>query len=125
MCKTQTGPYPPDVTVEVKYAMSPPVVSATMTGHPHWPLNAISGFNVNITNISDGSLLSKTNLTNRCGNNTCTVSFSEWLPHSLSYHCTTLRVTATVVSDIDGSESDPTEEDVMIFKRKFARLRLS
>ena len=104
--------------------MSPNVIYATMTGHlPQLPLYAISGFNVNVTNVSDGSLLNQTTINNRCGNNTCTVNVSELLlPHSLSYDCTTLRVTVTVVSDIY-TESDPTEEDVMIFKRKFAHLR--
>ena len=112
------------MTVEVIYSYSAPMVYATMTGHPRWPLYAISGFNVNITNISDGSLLNQTMIANICGNNTCTVNVNELLPHSLSYDCTTLRFTVTVVSEIYNSESDPTEENVTIFKRKFARLRL-
>ena len=80
---------------------------------------------MNITDISDGSLLNQIMVPRRCGNYICTVHMrvSELLPRSLSYDCITLRFTVTVMSDIY-NESDPTEKDVMIFKRKFTRLRL-
>ena len=114
------------MTVEVIYnyvAVSPPVIYATVAGHPRWPDYAVSGFNMSITNVSDGSILNQTVIENSCGNNTCTVDVHELLPHSMSYDCTTLRFTVTVVCDIYG-ESDPTEKEVIIFKRKFSRLTL-
>lgn len=70
---------------------------------------------MNVTNSSDGSLLSLFTLLSSSGTNT--VQVNESLPISVTHKCTLLRVTATAVSDSYG-ESEPTHFDTVIFQSK-------
>ena len=118
-----TGPYPPSLSVDVVYSLSrPPVINVTIIGRPRWPSYVISEFIMNITTLSNGSLLSENvmYIENNCTNNTCFLNLDadELMPTtSLSYECNTLRVAVSSVSEAYG-EGEPSQKDSMILKGK-------
>ena len=119
-----TGPYPPSLSVDIAYSLSrPPVISVTITGRPRWPSYVISEFIMNITTLSNGSLLSETNVMyveNNCTNNTCFLNLDAdelMATTALSYECNTLRVAVASVSEAYG-EGEPSQKDSVILKGK-------
>ena len=90
------------------------MINTTVVGIPRWPAYEISEFRVNITSISDNSLLYQTIILNNQSESNM-AHFVQILDRSLE--CTTLRISASDVS-ITYGESDITPTDTKILKSK-------
>lgn len=118
-CNDIIGPHQPNLTVDVFYSPSTlPLVRIRVSSKPLWYGYVITEYRLNITNVTDDSLLQEITVpSDHIRNDSITLNINQSLFEATYQHCYTLRIRASAINSLYGW-SEFSQVDATVFRGK-------